>query len=124
MIGLARLGTNDLDRAKAFYGELFAIAQVGTLTQTDKVSVWGNAGEPMFIIGKPFDGEPATSGNGVMIGLPLRDAQMVDDVHARAIALGGKDEGAPGPRGDGGFHAAYLRDLDGNKLCIFHRGQS
>jgi predicted lactoylglutathione lyase len=123
MIGIARLGTNDLERAKSFYDQIFSIAGIGLMHGTEKVCVWGKAGDPLFIIGLPYDGEPATAGNGTMIGLPLGEQGQVDAIHARAIALGGRDEGAPGPRGDAanGFYAAYLRDLDGNKLCFFHR---
>lgn len=126
MIELARLGTNDLERAKAFYGELFAIAKVPPLVQNDTVGAWGTHGEPIFIIGKPFNGEPATAGNGTMISLPLGEQHMVDRFHAKALELGGSDEGAPGPRGEAPnrYYAAYLRDPDGNKLCIFHRGQA
>jgi catechol 2,3-dioxygenase-like lactoylglutathione lyase family enzyme len=124
MISIARLGTNDLERAGAFYDEVFAIAGIGRLMGNEKAIVWGNAGEPMFCIGKPFDGEAATVGNGVMIGLPVKERAMVDAIHAKVMALGGKDEGAPGTRGDPAmnFYAAYLRDLDGNKLVFSCRG--
>jgi catechol 2,3-dioxygenase-like lactoylglutathione lyase family enzyme len=124
MIGIARLGTNDLERARKFYDEIFAIAGFEVLMANEKAIVWGKAGEPMFCIGKPFNGEPATAGNGTMIGLPVKERAMVDAIHAKALALGGKDEGAPGLRGDPamGFYAAYLRDLDGNKLVFSCRG--
>lgn len=123
MIGIARLGTNDLQRAKGFYDQIFSIAGVELMNDTGKALVWGRAGNPLFIIGLPYNGEAATPGNGTMIGLPLREQGQVDAVHARAMELGGTDEGAPGLRGDAanGFYAAYLRDLDGNKLCFFHR---
>lgn len=124
MIGIARLGTNDLDRARKFYDEIFAIAGFGLLMTNEKSCVWGKAGEPLFAIGKPYDGEPATVGNGVMVGMPVTERAMVDAIHAKALELGGKDEGAPGLRGDPamGFYAAYLRDLDGNKLVFSCRG--
>jgi len=68
---------------------------------------------------KPFDGNTATVGNGVMIALAMEKPEQVNALHAKALELGGTDEGAPGPRGDSGFYAGYFRDLDGNKLSAF-----
>ena len=68
---------------------------------------------------KPYDGKPATVGNGMMVALAAKNTDQVDALHAKALELGGADEGAPGPRGDSGFYAAYFRDLDGNKLSAF-----
>jgi len=70
---------------------------------------------------KPFDGKPATVGNGVMVALVVDSKDKVDALHRKAMQLGGKDEGAPGPRGEG-FYAGYFRDLDGNKLNAFCAG--
>ena len=67
----------------------------------------------------PWDGQPATAGNGTMVALVVDSTDKVDRLHARALALGAVDEGAPGPRG-GGFYVGYFRDLDGNKLNFFH----
>ena len=69
----------------------------------------------------PFDGKPATVGNGTMVSLVVDATDKVDRVHAKALALGGKDEGPAGPRGDG-FYAGYFRDPDGNKLNVFCMG--
>ena len=69
----------------------------------------------------PFDGQPATVGNGVMVALEARDRAQVDRLHAIALAHGGSDEGAPGARGEG-FYAGYFRDPDGNKLNAFVMG--
>ena len=66
-----------------------------------------------------FDGKACARGNGHMTALFVADTALVDKLHAKALALGGSDEGAPGPRGDG-FYGAYFRDLDGNKLCFFN----
>jgi predicted lactoylglutathione lyase len=63
-------------------------------------------------------------GNGVMVALEASSNAQVDALYRKALQLGGKDEGAPGPRGEGGFYAGYFRDLDGNKLNFFHFGQS
>jgi predicted lactoylglutathione lyase len=70
---------------------------------------------------KPFDGNPATVGNGVMVALRMDSNEKVDALYRKAIELGAKDEGAPGPRGDG-FYAGYFRDPDGNKLNAFCMG--
>ena len=80
-------------------------------------------GTPMIAIMKPYNGEPATVGNGVMVALGVRSKDHVHAVHARALSLGSPDEGAPGSRG-GGFYGGYFRDLDGNKLCVFTFGAS
>ena len=83
---------------------------------------WGaGPGSPMLAATKPFDKQPASVGNGVMIALAANSKAQVDALYANAIALGGKDEGKPGPRGDG-FYAGYFRDLDGNKLNAFFTG--
>jgi predicted lactoylglutathione lyase len=72
-------------------------------------------------VAKPHDGKPATPGNGTMFALVAPSEDVVKKVHAKALSLGGKDEGAPGPRGEN-FYGAYFRDLDGNKLCVFKTG--
>lgn len=76
-------------------------------------------GEPGLAITKPFDGNSATVGNGVMVALAVKTPEQVDALYAKAIELGATDEGPSGPRGDGGFYAGYFRDLDGNKLNFF-----
>lgn len=75
----------------------------------------------MVSVIKPFDGKPATVGNGVMIALAASSKAQVDAIHRKALSLGAKDEGAPGPRMDG-FYAGYFRDPDGNKLNAFFMG--
>ena len=75
----------------------------------------------MLSVIKPFDKKPATVGNGVMVSLVANGKKQVDAIHRKALELGAKDEGAPGPRGDG-FYAGYFRDPDGNKLNAFFMG--
>ena len=90
--------------------------------ETDQFVAWASdAGGPMLSITKPADGNPATVGNGVMVALQAESAAVVDALYAKAIELGGTDEGKPGPRGEG-FYAGYWRDLDGNKLNAFFTG--
>ena len=80
--------------------------------------------QPMLCIFKPYDGQPATVGNGVMAGISTDSRETVDRIHKKALELGGIDEGSPGLRtiGGDGFYAAYFRDLDGNKLDVFCYG--
>ena len=119
MIGYTSVGTNDLDRATAFYAELLGLLGAKVLFKNDRGLGWGVApGKPMLAVLKPFDGQPATVGNGAMVALSASDPAQVQALHAKALALGGQDEGAPGERGKG-FYGAYFRDLDGNKLAIF-----
>lgn len=123
MIGYITLGSNDMEKAKGFYDAV--LAELGAkrgMAIEDRMQFWANdAGMPMFGVCKPYDEKPATVGNGQMISLfaPTRD--VVDKTHAKALASGGTDEGAPGPRGDA-FYGAYFRDLDGNKVCVFNMG--
>ncbi|MDJ0938211.1 MAG: VOC family protein [Woeseiaceae bacterium] len=119
MIGYITLGTNDIDRAAAFYDELFATIGAGRLMEGDNYIAWGRSmQEPGISVITPYDGKPATVGNGVMIAIAAGSTELVDAVHAKALELGGTDEGPPGER-NGGFYAAYFRDLDGNKLNAF-----
>jgi catechol 2,3-dioxygenase-like lactoylglutathione lyase family enzyme len=120
MIGYVTLGTNDLARARDFYDAL--LTEIGAkriMEFGDKSSVWGTAmDKPSLGITKPFDGKPATVGNGVMVAIAVDTRDKVDRLHKKALELGAKDEGAAGPRGEG-FYAGYFRDLDGNKLNVF-----
>ena len=122
MIGYATLGTNDLPRAAAFYDALLAELGAKRLWEYNRGIGWGVAPDkPSLGIMKPYDGNAATVGNGVMIALVVDSREKVDRVHRKALELGGKDEGAAGPRGKG-FYAGYFRDLDGNKLNVFCLG--
>jgi predicted lactoylglutathione lyase len=123
MIGYVTLGTSDLARAAQFYDAMAAELGTARMFTTDRAIAWGTpGGAPGIGLTLPFDGQPASVGNGVMIALEARDAAQVDRIHALALAHGGSDEGAPGPRGEGGFYAGYFRDPDGNKLNAFVMG--
>ena len=122
MIGYLTLGTNDLARAAAFYDGLLAELGAKRWMETERSIAWTVApGTPGLSICKPFDGQPATGGNGTMVALAAASQAQVDALHAKALSLGAKDEGAPGLRGPS-YYGAYWRDLDGNKLCAFHVG--
>ena len=75
--------------------------------------------QPSIGIIKPHDGKAATVGNGMMVAMIVDTPAKVNALYQKALKLGGTDDGAPGPRGDSGFYAAYFRDLDGNKLNAF-----
>jgi catechol 2,3-dioxygenase-like lactoylglutathione lyase family enzyme len=122
MIGYVTLGTNDLARAAAFYDALLGELGAKRMMENDQFIAWSvKPGAPGLGITKPYDKKPATVGNGVMVALHAASKAQVDALHRKALQLGGKDEGAPGPRGEG-FYAGYFRDLDGNKLNLFYMG--
>ena len=123
MIGYITLGTNDLPRAVAYYDVLMDMLGAGRFMEEDTFVAWAqSADSPGFSVTKPFDGQAATVGNGVMIALRVDSKEKVNAFYSKAIELGGTDEGEPGPRGDGGFYCGYFRDLDGNKLNVFYMG--
>ncbi len=120
MIGYVTLGTNDLVRGARFYDELLSEIGATRFMQEERFVAWSVApDQPGIALTRPFDGNAATVGNGVMVALVVNSAEKVDALYAKALELGATDEGAPGPRGDSGFYAAYFRDLDGNKLNFF-----
>ena len=122
MIGYVTLGTNDLPRAAAFYDRICGEFGVSRMMENETFIAWGKPGGGGGIgLTKPFDGKAATVGNGVMAAFEAKDRAQVDRVHALALSLGAKDEGAVGDRG-GGFYAGYFRDPDGNKLNVFVMG--
>lgn len=122
MIGYVTLGTNDFARAARFYDALLGELGAKRAMNMETFISWATGpGAPMLAIIKPFDQKPATVGNGVMVALAASSKAQVDAIHRKALELGGKDEGAPGPRGTG-FYAGYFRDLDGNKLNAFFIG--
>jgi predicted lactoylglutathione lyase len=122
MIGYVTLGTNDITRAARFYDALLAEFGAKRAMEMETFIAWATGpGAPMVSVIKPYDKKAATVGNGVMVALAASSKEQVDAIHRKALQLGAKDEGAPGPRGDG-FYAAYFRDLDGNKLNAFFIG--
>jgi catechol 2,3-dioxygenase-like lactoylglutathione lyase family enzyme len=123
MIGYITVGTNDLDRASKFYDALLGELGAQRGFQGERFVSWSTSPTAAgFGVIKPFNGEPATSGNGAMTALAVGNAENVHKLHAKALELGGTCEGAPGPRGDGAFYCGYVRDLDGNKLNLFCMG--
>ncbi len=122
MIGYVTLGTNDIERAAQFYDQLLSELGAKRFMDTETFIAWvASPKEVGVCVAKPFDGNAATVGNGVMVALRMDSNEKVDALYRKAIELGAKDEGAPGPRGDG-FYAGYFRDPDGNKLNAYCMG--
>ena len=122
MIGYTTVGTNDLDRAKRFYDAVLKPLGGRRTLVYERSLYYGNPTRgAMLGVTLPFDGQAATSGNGVMVALSAESPAVVDQVHAAAMAAGATCEGPPGQRMDN-FYGAYFRDLDGNKLCVFQMG--
>ena len=122
MIGYVTLGTNDHERSAKFYDALCGELGVGRMMENEQFIAWGKPGAGAGIgVTRPFDGNAATVGNGVMVALKVDSPAKVDKIYKKAMELGAKDEGPAGPRGEG-FYAGYFRDLDGNKLNAFCMG--
>jgi catechol 2,3-dioxygenase-like lactoylglutathione lyase family enzyme len=122
MIGYVTVGTNDFARAARFFDALFAELGARRTMDFDTFVVWSTGRGPGVALAKPYDGKPATVGNGMMVALAMKSKEQVDALYAKAISLGAADEGKPGPRGDN-FYAGYFRDLDGNKFNAFYMGR-
>ncbi len=122
MLGYCTIGVNDMDRATAFYDALLGELGARTMFSMDRIKGYGlEPGQPMLAICIPYNQEPQSPGNGNMVAIPAGSREKVDQLHARAMELGGTDEGPPGERLPT-FYGAYVRDLDGNKLCFFQMG--
>ena len=127
MIGYVTLGSNDLDRTRNFYDNLMPVLGAGRMMEFgDSFTMYGTGmGKPGLAVCKPYDGNSATVGNGNMAAIVCDSRARVDAFYNKAMELGASDEGGPGVRGEEGdqaFYGAYLRDLDGNKLCAFRIG--
>jgi catechol 2,3-dioxygenase-like lactoylglutathione lyase family enzyme len=134
MLSYVYFGTNDLERATRFYDATLAPLDMPRCItgdpQWDRMSAgWGiyengGARELGFWIGKPFNQQPASVGNGSMVAFSARSWKAVDDFHAAALANGGWCDGPPGLRlhYSTDFYAAYARDPDGNKIAAVCRG--
>ncbi|MDP6182910.1 MAG: VOC family protein [Gammaproteobacteria bacterium] len=119
MIAYTTLGTNDIEKAGQFYDALLGEMAAGRAMENERFIGWATGpGQPMFAVIKPFDEKTATVGNGTMIALAAENPAAVDRLYAKAIELGGTDEGEPGVRAEA-FYIGYFRDLDGNKLNFF-----
>ena len=109
-------GTRDLEKAGRFYDAIAGELGVARNATTERTIYYGSSGTGIgYAVTLPYDGNPATFGNGTMATLGAADRAQVDRLHAAALANGGSDEGAPGLR-ENGHYCAYWRDPDGNKM--------
>ena len=129
MLGYLTIGVNDIDQSVAFYDE--ALGPLG-YARTFKEGGWagygpgGKSGDDVLMIylATPHDKNKASIGNGSMLAFKAKDRAAVDAFYRTALKVGGKDEGAPGVRGDSKpeWYGAYVRDPVGNKICAFYKG--
>ncbi|MCK3775758.1 VOC family protein [Ensifer sesbaniae] len=119
MLLYVTVGTNDLERAGSFYDAVLPALGYRRQRQDETEIGYGSEGDRIrFWVVTPFNREPATYGNGVSIALDAESRSAVDAFHAAALANGGTDEGAPGPRPfHANFYGTWVRDLDGNKIA-------
>jgi len=113
------LGTNDIEKARKFYDSTLGALGLKRVMNMDNASLWGKDG-PEFMVTKPANGNAATAANGGTIGFAAADRPAVHAFHKAALEAGGTCEGPPGPRDfTQTAYAAYVRDLDGNKLTAY-----
>ena len=119
MIGYVTVGTNDLERSKQFYDNLFEELGARSFFANERIVFWTvKDGASSFAIAKPYDEKEASVGNGNMVAINVDSREQVDAIYAKAMELGATDEGPPGERIPT-FYGAYIRDLDGNKLVFY-----
>ena len=118
------VGTHDFERALAFYRPLMQVLGIEArfCDASQPWAGWQSSPDPrpLFLIGRPYDGQPHEPGNGQMTAFLAHRRDVVDRAHATALAHGGRCEGPPGPRPQyhAHYYGAYFRDPDGNKLCV------
>lgn len=119
MIGYITLGSNELNAAGKFYDGLLAPLGASRAYTLDTMIAYGfGPQKPMLVITSPLNGGPATGGNGTMVALMAKDAEQVRAVHETGLKLGAECDGPPAIHA-GQHYGGYLRDRDGNKLCVF-----
>ena len=119
LLAYTTIGTEDMDRAVSFYDALLAEVGAKQLFGMDRIKFYGTStDESMLALCIPYDEKPHERGNGQMVAIPGGSKEGVDKLYAKALELGATDEGAPGERIPNVFYGAYVRDLDGNKLCF------
>ena len=119
MLGYVTIGTNDMDKACAFYDALLAEVGAKQVFGQDRIKFYGDGKGAMLAVCVPYDEKPQHCGNGNMLAIPGGSKEGVDKLYAKAIELGATDEGEPGDRIPDVFYGAYVRDLDGNKICFY-----
>ena len=127
MIGYVTLGTDDLDRSRAYFDALLGTIGAKRVMQfADEdggFTMYGvGRDKPALVVTRPYDKQPAHHGNGNMVAIVMDSRDKVDAFHAKALELGGSNEGDPGFRGDPkfGYYFGYFRDPDGHKFAVFN----
>ncbi len=122
MLSHVTVGVKDLDRALAFYAPVLTERGLAQKFSTREWVGWThpNADRPLFVISRPFDGRAAEPGNGQMVAFLAASRFIVDACYAKALEHGGTSEGGPGlrPQYHPNYYGTYVRDPDGNKLCV------
>jgi catechol 2,3-dioxygenase-like lactoylglutathione lyase family enzyme len=122
MIAYTTIGTADIEKAKAYYLALLEDLDAAVLMDVGRLAALGSpSGGPMLAVCTPYNEEAPSPGNGNMVAIAAGSKEQVDKLYAKALELGGTDEGEPGQRMDG-FYGGYFRDPDGNKICFCHFG--
>ena len=125
MISHASIGVRDLNRAIQFYDTLLGIIGAKEVIRTERAKMYGTSvDEPKLMVCIPFDKKEASVGNGSMVMIQADSQESVKELYDKALELGASDEGSPDDRAGGKIYAAYIRDLDGNKIGFVHRPKS
>jgi catechol 2,3-dioxygenase-like lactoylglutathione lyase family enzyme len=123
MIGYVTIGVSDIAKGKAYWSAVLEPLGAKVIADMGRMVLFGSGvGKPMLGVCTPYDGKAQHPGNGNMLALLAGSRANVDSLYAKAIELGGADEGAPGERGPT-FYGAYFRDPDGNKAVLYHSGK-
>ncbi|MEM8497403.1 MAG: VOC family protein [Pseudomonadota bacterium] len=123
MIGYVTIGVKDMERAKAYWSELLADMGCTVLFDMGRIAMLGRSmEEPMLAVCIPYDENDHHPGNGNMVAFAPGSREMIDKLYAKALELGGTDEGEPGVRVEDVFYGAYFRDPDGNKAVFYQMG--
>ena len=123
MIAYVTLGAHDLEKTGRFYDAVLAHLGAKRDFAMDGLIVWSNGDGPSLSLMSPYDGNPASFGNGTMVAFRAESREAVDAAYKTALAHGGSDEGAPGSRGRSGYYA-YVRDPEGNKMTFHYPSPS
>ena len=121
MLAFVTIGTNDIKSAVKFYDKILLPFDIVQIDSDERYVGYAKINSPkkieLYII-KPYDNKSASIGNGTMIAFLADSKKIVDQFHAIGLENGGVDEGPPGPRHETDYYA-YVRDLDGNKICAY-----
>ena len=123
MIGYVTVGVTDMDRAKAFYTDLFSDYGAKVLMDMGRIAFIGKSmSEPMISVCIPFNEQDPAPGNGVMMAFPAGSKDNAKALHEKAVSLGATCDGEPGQRVPDAFYGAYVKDPDGNKMAFYEFG--